>query len=367
MKVLWLTNIPSPYRIDFFNELGKYCDLTVLFEKRASSERDDSWKKFNTEHFKPIFLSGKSIGVAEAICLGVTRYLKKGEYDRIIITNFSDPTGMLAIAALRLKKIPYSIESDGGFAGTGKGMKEKVKKLLLSKADMYFSTAKEHDNYYMTYGAKAEQIIRYPFTSLHQKDILEKPVSVEEKMKIRKKLGMLEDHIVLAVGRFIHGKGYDILLHALTEINSDVGCYIVGGRAPQEYVDMVNSLNLTNVHFIDFKLKEELAEYYMAADVFVHPTRGDVWGLVINEAMAKGLPVVTTDKCIAGLEMICESQNGYIVKPEDVSATAQAIKSCIEKKNEMCAKSLQVARRYTIEAMSQRHMEEFERFNEKSL
>ena len=44
MNILWLTNIPSPYRVNFFNELGKYCDLTVLFEKKASDERDKSWK-----------------------------------------------------------------------------------------------------------------------------------------------------------------------------------------------------------------------------------------------------------------------------------------------------------------------------------
>ena len=56
MKVLWLTNIPSPYRVDFFNELGKQCELTVLFEKQASDERDDSWKKFNTDYFMPVFL-----------------------------------------------------------------------------------------------------------------------------------------------------------------------------------------------------------------------------------------------------------------------------------------------------------------------
>ena len=38
MKILWLTNIPSPYRVDFFNELGKYCELTVLFERETSAD-----------------------------------------------------------------------------------------------------------------------------------------------------------------------------------------------------------------------------------------------------------------------------------------------------------------------------------------
>ena len=43
MKVLFYSNIPSPYRVDFYNELGKKCDLSVLFELQDSTERDENW------------------------------------------------------------------------------------------------------------------------------------------------------------------------------------------------------------------------------------------------------------------------------------------------------------------------------------
>ena len=66
------------------------------------------------------------------------------------LESFSDLTGMLAIATLKAKRIPYIIESDGGFAGSGRGIKEKLKKWLLSSARIYFSTAEEHDKYYLT-------------------------------------------------------------------------------------------------------------------------------------------------------------------------------------------------------------------------
>ena len=46
MKVLYITNIPSPYKVDFYNELGKYCELTALFETDASTERSEEWKKY---------------------------------------------------------------------------------------------------------------------------------------------------------------------------------------------------------------------------------------------------------------------------------------------------------------------------------
>lgn len=357
MKILWLTNIPSPYRVDFFNELGKWCELTVLFEKKASDERDESWKNFNINNFVPIFMKGKNIGVAEAFCLEVISYLKKGCFDCCIITNFSDPTGILAITILKARKIPYIVESDGGFAGSGKGMKEKLKKWLLSGADKCFSTSKEHDNYYMTYGVKRENLIRYPFTSLHVTDILRTPVTDEQKKELRSQLHMPEERIILAVGQFIYRKGYDILLRAVSQINCNIGCYIVGGKASKDYEDLIEELKLTNVHFLDFQNKENLDKYYMATDVFVHPTREDIWGLVINEAMAKGVPVVTTNKCIAGLELIRKSNVGRIVPTENPTALRIAIEELLafDSYRGSC-EVLDAIQDYTVENMAAIHL-----------
>lgn len=355
-KVLWLTNIPSPYRVDFFNELGKQCELTVLFEKGASDERDESWKNFRADYFKAIFLKGKNIGVAEAFCPGVIQYLNHN-YDHIVVTNFSDPTGMLAIAVLRAKKIPYIIESDGGFAGTGKGIKEGIKHWLLSGAKLYFSTAVEHDKYYLAYGAKPEEIVRYPFTSLHREDILAKPVSCVEKMMLREKLGMKEEKIILSVGQFIHRKGYDILFKAFRKLDSSIGCYIIGGKPMDEYDQMIKEFNLSNIHFVDFKLKDELNEYYRAADLFVLPTREDIWGLVINEAMAQGIPVVTTERCVAGLELIKNDAIGQIVPVENVEKLATAIKKEVGNiSNERSYAILDTIQKYTVEQMADIHM-----------
>ena len=66
----------------------------------------------------------------------------------------------------------------------------------------------------------------------------------------------------------------------------------------------------------------------MAADAFVLPTREDIWGLVINEAMAYGLPVVTTDRCNAGLELIKNNVNGYVVHVDDKGELAKKLQKC---------------------------------------
>ena len=359
-----MTNIPSPYRVDFFNELGKYCQLTVLFERAYAKGRDDSWKQFNAENFEPVFLKGIEIGTDKAFCPSVKKYLKKEKYDHIVVSNFLYPTGMMAVRYLRRKKIPYQLESDGGFAGSGKGFKEKIKKYFVSGAELYFSTAKEHDRYYLTYGAEADKIVRYPFSSLHDADIIKSPVSKEERALLRSELGMREEKILLTAGRFIHCKGYDLLIKAMKHKDlENVGCYIVGGQAPEEYTSLVSELGLENIHFVDFKQKEELAKYYKAADSFVLPTRKDVWGLVVNEAMAFGLPVITTDKCTAGLELVKDGENGFIVPTEDVEALQSAIiQSVVHPLNN--EKSLEIIRHYTCEEMAKRHIEIWTKQNE---
>ncbi len=360
MKVLWLTNIPSPYRVDFFNELGKSCDLTVLFEKQRSIERDDSWLNYNVKNFKAIFLKGKSVGVAEAFCPSVTKYLKKKYcYDHIVVDNFADLTGVLAIIALRFRRIPYEIESDGGFPGNEKGFKAKIKKWLFKKATRCFSTGKVHDLYYKQYRVKDEKIVRYPFTSLWEEDIIEYPLTIEEKKAIRRQLAVVENKMVLAVGQFIHRKGFDVLLNAIRFLPQDIGVYIVGGIPTEEYLTLQEKYNLQNVHFLPFKEKKELKNWWLAADCFVLPTREDIWGLVINEAMAYGLPVLTTERCVAGLELVENDVNGYIIPVDDAVKTAQGIQNCLNNSGVFANQSLIKIRQYTFEKMAEAHLKEW--------
>ena len=358
MRVLFLTNIPSPYRVNFFNCLGELCDLTVLFERESSSERDESWKNFSADKFRYRVLKGIKLGVAEAFCPGVKKHLKKNDYDAVIISNYTTPTGWLALRYLKKKKIPFFIEGDGGIAKSGKGVKERLKRRLLRGATGYFSTGKEHDNYYITYGVPEDKIYRYPFTSLFETDILKEPIREETKIKLKEDLGIEEEKMILAVGQFIHRKGFDVLLSSAKALSKDIGVYFVGGKPTEEYVQFCENNGLNNIHFIGFKKTAELKKYYCAADVFVHPTREDIWGLVINEAMAQGLPVVTTDKCVAGLELVKNGKNGYLVPVEDEQALTQAIIKVLgDDRITMARESLKEIQGYTFEEMAKRHIE----------
>lgn len=95
MKVLFLTNLPSPYMVNFLNELGKICNLTVLFERGESSERNGRWDCYKFDSFDGIILKGIPMSPDSALAIGVLKWLKN-KYDYIIIANPMTPTGILA-------------------------------------------------------------------------------------------------------------------------------------------------------------------------------------------------------------------------------------------------------------------------------
>ena len=367
MKVLYITNVPVPYRVDFFNELGLRCKLTVLFEKDSSNERNELWKKYRFENFVGIILNGISINTDSAICFDVIKYIRKKEYDYLIIDNLSSPTGMMALQYAKKHKIPYGFEIDGGFAKSGKGIKEKIKKHFISGATYYLSPAVEADRYLLQYGAEEKRIYRYPFTSIKKIDIINAKITVAEKKKLRNKFNINEDKVIISVGQFIYRKGFDWLLKAICKIDKNIGLYIIGGQPIEEYTSFVKDNELTNVHFIDFMAKDDLKLWYFCADLFVLPTREDIWGLVINEAMAYGLPIITTRQCIAGLELVEEGVNGYLVEAEDIDSLRDRINKILNSdvlRIKMGNSSLRIIQDYTIEKMVQRHLEVLEKLNQ---
>ncbi len=360
MKILFLTNVPAPYRVRFFNVLSQYCNLTVVYEKARSDERDARWTEKTNSGYRTVFLQGMRTAVDGAFAPGILKYLKKDLFDLTVICGISSPTQMLAIQYCQLRGIPYAIEGDGAFPKDGRGFKEAVKRYLIRKADLCFSTGRKHDAYYRQYGAAEAALVRYPFTSVEEGDVLDAPVSREEKVRLRRELGIREEAMLLAVGQFIHRKGFDVLLNAARKLPKNVGIYIVGGEPTEEYLSMREKWDLDQVHFVRFMPKTELTRYYLAADAFVLPTREDIWGLVVNEAMACGLPVVTTTRCNAGLELVQDGKNGYLAEPGDAAGLAQAMEAVLAGDREaMAGAALETIRGYTIEEMARRHAELF--------
>lgn len=226
-RVLYVTNLPAPYKITFFNLLSMEVELTVVYERETASDRDAKWKSESMRNYEEIFLHGKNIGMESSFSLKILKLIKKNKYDVILMNGYSSPTAVLAIAYMRMFRIKYALVCDGILPGKDSLVKYWLKKLVISGAEFWLSSGELTNQQLVKHGAKKEKIYWYPFTSVSEGDVITKPYN---KKKFKKKIGCPAGKMILYVGQLIERKGIDILMEAYKKCNiPDTQLYIVGG------------------------------------------------------------------------------------------------------------------------------------------
>lgn len=366
LKILVSTSLLSPYRVDWLNELGKTEDVTVLFLQNSDNQRETEWLKRSRLNCKCKLMKGVSFPKIGKISLDFIEEIrhKKNKYDVIIIDGYGYATQLINLIYLNIKKFPYYVNIDGIVSKQHESkVLHSIKKKLFHNFTYCLCGSKTTVDLLEHYGIKRERIIIHPFTSLHNNDIASEIVSINERTALRKKLQIKEKYMIISVGRFTYlhgyGKGYDVLLKSAKQLSSEIGWYIIGGKPTEEFIMIKEENGLDNVHFVDFLDKNSLNEYYRAADIFVLMTIGDVWGLVVNEAMACGLPIIVSNKCVAGLELVENGNNGFIVPVGDDATLCKRVQQILSNdlyRLQMCKTSLHKIASYTIENMAKIHV-----------
>lgn len=310
-KLLIVAEFPAPYRVDVFKQLSKSYEIKVYFELQQDQKRNAEW--LNREG-----LASQILDNIKSRKNFLSNIIKLKRYDAVILYNNCLKYSIFLEVICKISNMPFFVNCDGCNDIEEKNIIKKcIKNYIMKGAEGYFAGSKSAYNYFRYYGAKSERIYLHNFTSLHLCDIEKKVCTSDEKILLKKKLNIIEKYSIITVGRHIECKGFDIVLQAARKLDDNIGIYIVGGTPSEENAEYKNRYQLEHVHFLDFKNSDVLKEYYLASDLFVLMTRGDTWGLVINEAMANGLPIITTNRCVAGVELIDNGVNGYIIDVDD--------------------------------------------------
>ena len=366
-RFLFVTNAPSPYRADFLNVLSESMPVTAVFDRRGAGDRVPSWFARVSLSFGHVFLRGIKTSSDNAFSPGILRVIKNNRRSIVCVSGYSSPTEALAIMKLRAMKKDYYLSADGGFVKDAPGsLKYRIKSRFVKGAAGYFSTSDSCDGYLVHYGADPSKLIRYPFTSLFRSDIREAPPSPEEKLELRASFGLPADRrVAVACGRFIESKGFDELIKASQSVPGLL-IVICGDEPNAKYVDLIEKNTVRNVRLLGFLGKSALKDLFSACDFFVLPTLTDVWGLVVNEAMSQGLPVITTDMCGAGLALVKDNENGFLIPAGDREALEDALKkmSAMPRPElaEMSRNAICTIKDYTVENMAAAVKEGLDRF-----
>ena len=310
-KILILSLYPAPYRMSLFSKFREEFDIDIFFETSQGDERDSKWF-YNNGAYLLDNREGKE--EYKKVCHNLNKY------DLVLFYEYSTKESFKLICLCKFLKIPYAINCDGVILTSKDSIVKKwVKTFLIKTAHAHLASGEHAKKYFLRYGATEETIHIHTFSSINEENMLKEPLTKQGKCEIRSQLNLPENcKLAIAVGRFISLKHYNELIEAWTKMPKDYYLLLVGGGSEQKrYEKTVKDLELSNIIIEPFHPMRELFEYYKASDVFVHPTSYDVWGLVVNEAMACGLPVVVSDKCVAGLELVEQGINGFVVSMGD--------------------------------------------------
>ena len=171
-------------------------------------------------------------------------------------------------------------------------------------------------------------------------------VPEETKQNLRNNYALNGKKVLLFVGRLVEEKGLQYLLPAIKNLPDtlQVKLLIVGrGEKKESLLEYVQQNKMENVQFIDYVPNEELIQYYAVADCLVLPsittsTFKEPWGIVINEAMNQGCPVIATNAVGAAMGgLVQQGKNGIIVPERNAEALRNAIVNLFSDERKLAA------------------------------
>jgi 1,2-diacylglycerol 3-alpha-glucosyltransferase len=363
-RVAILTEIISPYRIPVFNALANHAeiDLKVIF----LAETDPAlrqWHVYKDEisFSYEVLPSWRWRGKGSNFLLNteVSASLKKFSPEVIICGGYNYVASWQALMWARRRRVRFVLwsESNAHDARANRLPVEFLKAYFRERCDGFVVPGKSAFEYLRMLEASADRI----FTAPNAVDNAFFAAQAE-KMKLqpdalRAKFG-LPKRFILFVGRLVAEKGIFDLLHAYAKLEdvlrSEVGVVFAGdGVSREELAQQAKAISPGVVCFPGFAQREDLAGLYALAEALVLPTHSDPWGLVVNEAMACGLPIIVTDVAGCSADLVEDKWNGYVVPARDPEQLSAAINSLVlypELRQSMSARSSERIRNYSPEA-----------------
>lgn len=173
---------------------------------------------------------------------------------------------------------------------------------------------------------------------------------------------------IFSIGRFVHKKGFDILIKAFKQVadkKQDVDLIIAGtGEEWQKCADLVDELDIKErVKLPGFVEREEVIKLYNGCEFFILPSRREPFGITNLEAMAAGKAVIATE--VDGVpEIIINGENGILFEPENINELAQKILWLFEnneiKENMGRYGRLLVEKKYNWQSIADRYIKIYE-------
>ncbi|MBA2461680.1 MAG: glycosyltransferase family 4 protein [Actinobacteria bacterium] len=337
IRVTFVLQEPTPYRTPHLALLAAHpeLELTVVYASRTVQRR--TW---TVSHESAIFLSGPKLPLGRiihhdfALTPGIWPLLGRLRPDVVAVGGWSILATQLAILWCQTHEVPYLLMSDSHLREPRPRWTQAVKRAVLPRIVPQAagwlvpgSLALEH---LAAYGADAARTAVFPLTV----DVGELSARTDalrpERDEARVGLGIAPHAVaVLGVGRLVPFKAPDLLVRAVSRARASapgpLHLVLVGdGPLEAELRELARAEGIA-VTFTGLLEGDDLLRAYVAADVFALLSRRETWGVVVNEAMCAGLPLVLSDAVGAATDLLEPGRNGLLVPAGGLDEAARAI------------------------------------------
>lgn len=352
MRVAFVTVMPSPYIQDFFAEMvadGRI-DPRVYYLEMAAP--DTYWGTCPLPEYAEV-LPGRwfpFLGSRLHVNPGAVRRLLAGRPELVVVAGYAGLTNQAVMAALRARSIPWIFWGEvpamnrRGWAGRllrwlaqrpAVRWPAGIAAIGVRAADAYRAEAGNgclvHN---IPYCCNAEPFAEIP-----------RPFVADENAPVR----------FLYCGQLIARKGVDLLVDAFCMVadrQENVRLTLVGeGPLHGVLARSIPERHREKIHLAGFQPVAELPRRFAEADVFILPSRHDGWGVVVQQAMAAGLPVVVSSAVGAGPDLVREGYNGHTVpvgQTEELARVLESLAVWPEKRLVFGAHSRQLMSQWTV-------------------
>jgi glycosyltransferase involved in cell wall biosynthesis len=281
---------------------------------------------YDYEFLKSVRIPGLPGPTACYYPLRLGQKIAAGEFEAVLILGYMSGAAWAGYRAARRLGLPIFIRGDSHLVGRNlTGARARIKMAILShflrRITCCLAIGEWNRQYWRHYGVPDEKI-RKTFFSVDNARFQETLARGKTEIGgLRNAWGVSSEATVFAFsGNLQPHKGVDVLIRAFLQLLAqriDVHLLIIG-KGPVETELKAVAGGTDRIHWVGFVNQSKMPLYLAAADVFVLPSYMDAWGLVVNEAMACGLPCIVSNAVGAGPDLVSGPDTGLVFPAGDV-------------------------------------------------
>ena len=361
-RITFLTVIPSPYQRELFGAIARHDGLIprVYYFGRTSPEY--AWAERELPSYSEV-LPGIALHALTPCCFlnpTATGRLRRESTDLVVVGDYFTLTNQLVMRDLNRRGVPWVFwgERPGltHRSMLGRQLRRWAQRPIRTGATAIVGMGSQAQAAYRQLLNDDRPVFNIPYhCDLTRFLAIPRSFETRSPRPVR----------FLFSGQMIARKGVDILLDAFITLSrrySDpLGAprltLLGDGPQRQHFQSRVPPALRDRIGFKGFVQPSALPDVFARADVFVLPSRYDGWGLVINEAIAAGMPVISTDRVGAAADLVEDGRNGFVVPADDAETLLNAMDRFITDPamiEPFAARSRTIARRYRVECGAQR-------------